>query len=119
MSYPYPIQSYLYHWIVESRSPGYLYVSPDYNIIEAGGALAHYKLHVYKKGQCIKEHVCFLHGLLPLDGESVLIPLIQFDATIFADLHLLPGESGDWVLLLDATEEAIQQQRTQQLAYHL
>ena len=117
VSYPSPIRIYLYDRLVESRQPGYLYVSKNCHVLEAGGALAHYGLQACRKGQCIKERVCFLHGLLPLDGQPVIIPFIQFDAMQFADLHLLPGESGDWVLLLDATQEAIQQQRTQQLVY--
>ncbi len=116
-TYPIPIQEYLYQSMIGSRYPGYLYVSRDYHILAVGGDLAHYRLHVYKKGQSIREHVCFLHGLLPLNGEPMVIPFIQFDGKSYADLHLLPGELGDWVLLLDATKEAIQRQRAQQLAY--
>ena len=116
-TYPPPIQHYFGHCLHDGRSPGYLYVNQDYYILDAGGDLDHYGLHVYKKGQCIKALVCFLHGLLPLDGVPLVIPFIQFHAKTFADLHLLPGVLGDWVLLLDATEEAIQRQRAQQLTY--
>lgn len=117
ISYPSPIHTYLFQHMIECRYPGYLYVSKNCHILESGGNLSHYGLHTYTKGQCIRERICFLHGLLPLEDQPVIIPFIQFDAMQFADLHLLPGESGDWVLLLDATQEAIQQQRTQQLAY--
>ena len=115
--YPFPIQKYLLSLLVESRHPGYLYLSVDGQVIEAGGDLGHYGLPIFKKDQPIREHVCFLHGLLPLNGEVVLIPLLQFDATHFANLHLIPGEVGDWVLLLDVTEEAHQQSYWQQIAY--
>ncbi|GJL64390.1 MAG: hypothetical protein NPIRA04_30440 [Nitrospirales bacterium] len=117
-SYPYPVREYLFQHIVTCRFPGYFYVSQDCHVLEAGGALGHYGLQSCKKGQTITEYVCFLHGLLPLNGELVVIPFVQFDAKHFLDLHLLPGKSGDWVLLLDATEMAIQQQR-RQLAYYL
>ncbi len=117
VSYPIPIWTYLYRHMIESRYPGYLHVSKNCCVLETGGDLAHYGLHAYQKGQYIKENICFLHGLLPLDDQPVIIPFIQFTTMQFADLHLLPGEIGDWVLLLDATKEAIQQQRAQQLAY--
>jgi len=116
--YPSPIREYLFQHIVTCQFPSYFYVSRDCHVLEAGGALGHYGLQSCKKGQRITESVCFLHGLLPLNGESVTIPFIQFNTKHFLDLHLLPGQSGDWVLLLDATEKAVQQQR-RQLAYYL
>ena len=118
-SYPFAIQDYLYRLTIESRHPGYLYISPCQQILDAGGSLAYYGLQSYDKGQSIHNHVCFLHGLLPLEGEPIQIPLVQFNSEHVADLHLFPGELGDWVLLLDATAEAHDRQRTQQMAYDL
>ncbi|WP_447969124.1 hypothetical protein [Nitrospira sp. M1] len=117
-SYPLPVQQYLLRHIVTCQFPGYFYVSEDCHVLEAGGALGHYGLQSWEKGQSITECVCFLHGLLPLHGQHVVIPFVQFDAKHFLDLHLLPGEAGDWVLFLDVTEQAIQQQH-RQLAHYM
>ena len=118
-SYPLPIESYLYQHIVARRRPAFLFVSSESRILEFGGALAHYGLQSCRTGQCITDRVCFLHGLIPLYGEPLVIPLLQFDVSQYIDVHLFPGKTGDWVLLLDATDQALQQQRAQELAYQL
>ncbi|GJL53368.1 MAG: hypothetical protein NPIRA02_05000 [Nitrospirales bacterium] len=116
-SYPLPVQQYLLQHLATCQFPGYFYVNQDCHVLEAGGALAHYGLQSWRKGQSITECACFLHGLLPLYGERVVLPFVQYDAQHFLDLHLLPGESGDWVLFLDVTEQAILQQH-RQLAFY-
>ena len=118
-SYPSPISTYLHQQLVTCRHPAFFSISSECQILEIGGALAHYGLQCCRVGQCITDRVCFLHGLIPLYGEPLLIPLLQFDVRQYIDVHLFPGKVGDWVLLLDATDQALQQQRVQQLAYQV
>ncbi|MCA9471059.1 MAG: hypothetical protein MRJ96_09200 [Nitrospirales bacterium] len=116
-SYPSPIETYLRQQILACRHPAFFYISSECQTLEVGGSLAHYGLQYCRVGQCITDRVCFLHGLIPLYGESIIIPLLQFNVRQYIDVHLFPGTTGDWVLLLDTTDQALQQQRVQQLAY--
>ncbi len=59
-------------------------------------------------------HLEFLDGMLPLEGVPVTLPCVTTDATGRADVHLIPGSGGDWILLLDSTEEAMRRQLLQQ-----
>jgi len=104
---PVPIQDYIYSQTIETtkrRSPAYLLVSNDGRIVQFGGNLLAYGLDHLHKGAQIEQHVDYLTGLIPLDGEPLLLPCVKSEARGSMDIHIFPGDEGDWVLLLEASE---------------
>ena len=111
---PDAVFDYIYSILVNSRSPAYLFVRKDGSLSSWGGKLAQYGFRNLQKGEYIGKQVFFLEGLLPLDDFSIFLPCIKTDYGICADIHLFPGDDGDWVLLLDATLEENQRSLIQQ-----
>jgi signal transduction histidine kinase len=70
-------------------------------------------------GQPAAEQIFWLTGLLPLDSEELCLPCVQTGAGRAADLHLLRAAEGDYVLLLDVSQQEQQQQVLQQARYDL
>lgn len=111
---PAPVFSYLNRLAAEQRSPAFLLADENGRLSGWGGDVAEYGIADLKAGAPIGEQVYFLEGLLPLDGNSMMMPCLQTDSGRVADLHLFPTEAGDCALLLDATLEELQQRLMQQ-----
>ena len=111
---PSPIINYLHSLTFENRSPAYLLVDKNGCLSEWGGKLAAYGITNLQKGQYVTEQLFFLEGLLPGDDFPIFLPCIKTEYGRCADLHILPADEGDWVLLLDATLEEIQHSLIQQ-----
>jgi adenylate cyclase len=114
MAIPEAIAAFLQQLTAQSRSPAWLLVDRELKLVACGGALADYGLGSVRPGDAIFPQLEFLHGLLPLDGLPIALPCVQAATTGIADLHLIPDELGDWVLFLDATEEAERRRVLQQ-----
>jgi hypothetical protein len=100
--------------VVKERSIAYLLVGKDGVLMEAGGALSIYGLESVCEGERLGEAVFFLDGLLPIGDEPVFLPRLKMESGLCADIHLFPGEQGDWVLFLDASMEEARESLLQQ-----
>ncbi|MBD2678378.1 MULTISPECIES: hypothetical protein [Nostoc] len=100
---PNSVITYLINFLTAERSLAYLLVSKDGSLLDWGGKLAEYGITNLAKGENIKEQVCFLEGLLPLDDTSLFLPFIKTEYGSCADVHMFPTEEGDWVLFLDSS----------------
>lgn len=111
---PAPVLDYIHRLTVDNRSPAYLLVEKDGCLSRWGGKLAAYGVTNLQKGEHVGKQVVFLEGLFPLNGVSIFLPCIKMEDGLAADVHLIPGDEGDWVLLLDATLEEDQRSLIQQ-----
>lgn len=100
---PEPIIDYIHKLTVENRSPAYLLVQKDGRLSKWGGKLSLYGFQNLQKGEYIDRQILFLTGLLPIHGSPVILPCIETDSGIYADVHIFSTDKGDWILLLDAT----------------
>ncbi len=101
----------------ETLAPGYLLVSDGGDLLEWGGDLDAYNVTGLQAGKNAGEHIAFLNGLFPLEGQNMTLPRVQTRPGIFADIFIFRREAGIWILLLDATAEARRRSRLQQKAY--
>jgi signal transduction histidine kinase len=111
---PAPVLDYLHTTVVEYRLPAYLLVNSDGRLIDWGGKLEMYGISQLQKGDQITERLHFLEGLLPLDESPIILPYVRTESDLIADVHLIANPEGDWVVLLDATDDARQRQIMQQ-----
>lgn len=111
---PTPVIDYIHTLTIENRSPAYLFVDKNGCLSHWGGKLAAYGVQDLQIGQYVGEKVFFLEGLLPLDDSPIFLPCIKTEDGRSVDVYIFPGDGGDWVLLLDATLEEIQQSLIQQ-----
>jgi class 3 adenylate cyclase len=111
---PRPILDYIQAVSFENRSPAYLLIEKDGRLSEWGGELEAYGIKNLQKGEYVEEKVFFLQGFLPLDDSPIVLPCIKTEYGLSANIHIFPGDEGDWVLLLDATSDEIQQIAVQQ-----
>jgi signal transduction histidine kinase len=111
---PAPVFSYLNRLATEQRSPAFLLADKNGCLSGWGGDVTEYGISELKAGEPVGEQIYFLEGLLPLDGNSMILPCLQTDSGRVADLHLFPTDAGDCALLLDATLEELQQRLMQQ-----
>jgi PAS domain S-box-containing protein len=72
-----------------------------------------------QKGKYIGEQIYFLEGLFPPGCSPMLLPCIEIKPGLFIDVHIFPGDGGDWVLLLDVTADATERRLVQQKANDL
>lgn len=103
---PDPVAEYLETAVVATRLPAWLHVGRDGRLVDSGGPLGVYGIGSMAIGDRVALAVPVLEGLLPLDGP-IALPCVAMGPGLPADVHLIPGEDGDWVLLLDASTEAI------------
>src|SRR5215203_2243480 len=111
---PAPIREFIFKLTAENRAAAYLLVDGRDAIIESGGELAEYGLAGLKPGAGADDALEFLVGLLPLEEANIFLPFVKLDHGPYADVYLFAGERGTWVLLLNATREAVKRQSLQQ-----
>lgn len=119
-SLPTPLLDYLHTTILKPRTPAYLLVGKDGRLSDWGGRVEAYGIPGLQKGRDIGAQVPFLAGLLPLENTPLTLSCVKIESGLSADVYLVPGTEGDWVLLLDATPEeahiSLLQQKTNDLA---
>ena len=111
---PSDIVSYLHHLASTQRKPAWMKIDREGGLLSAGGHLTAYGLLDLIVGKQVGDQVYFLEGLFPLESERLILPAIQTDSGLPADLHMLHTSDGDYVLFLDATEQIMQQGLMQQ-----
>lgn len=104
---------------IRTQSPAWAFIADDGWIRYWGGALAHYGVTNVRGDRQAADQFAFLCGLLPLEGESLRLPRIEINADTYADIHLFQAQGGTWMLMLDATPEAVEFRRIQQRGYDL
>jgi len=110
---PLSVQEHMRGVCIENRRPAYLLISEEC-LVQQGGDCAHYGLDDLRTDTNVVERMPFVEGTLPLQSESLLLPLLCLGGDRYAEVHILPSQEGDWILLLDATETARKQARIQQ-----
>jgi len=119
MSLPDPVQEHLKSIFVRSRFPAYLFVADNGNLVDWGGYCERYGLENLKKNILAADQVDFIAAMLPLDGHWFSLSELLIHNFRVVDIHFVPGDGGDWVVLLDATEAAEHKSVIQQQAYDL
>lgn len=114
LALPAPVLDYLFTTTIANRSPAYLFISKDGYLRDWGGQLSMYGISNLHRGETVSSQVCFLEGLLPLNGTELFLPRIHTDQGICTDVYLFSDAEGDWVLLLDATLDEFQHSLLQQ-----
>ncbi len=109
LDFPSPVLDYIHTTTIKICSPAFLLIEKNGRLSDWGGKLESYGIRDLEKGQYVEERVFFLQGLLPLDDSPIFLKCIRTEQGLCADIHIFPGEQGDWVLLLDATSDEIQQ----------
>src|SRR5919109_2587701 len=116
---PSPVVEYLGQFITETRSPGYFLVDKGGRLQDWGGSLSAYGLRGLRAGTQIQERADFLLGLLPSFDTPLYCPRVEIEPGLFTDIHVFPGDRGDWVLLLDVSADAHQHHQWQQRVHDL
>jgi signal transduction histidine kinase len=91
----------------------YLHVDKQGLLVSWGGYPRYYGLSDLRTKIAVNEQIMFLEGLLPVEHTQVL-EFIGMENGRYAHVHLIPNDSGTWILLLDATTEHQRQQKLQQ-----
>ena len=100
------VAQYLETAVVATRLPAWLHIARDGALVDCGGPLGVYGIEVMAPGDRVAQIVPFLEGLLPLD-DALTLPCVSMGTGFPADVHFIPSTDGDWVLLLDASSDAI------------
>jgi PAS domain S-box-containing protein len=117
MELPPPIREFIDLLNEEALAPAYLLVNHQGYLLEWGGDLSGHGVTGLERGLNACEHIAFLNGLLPLEGQNVAMPRMQTRPGIYADVYVFRREAGIYILLMDATLEARRRTRLQQKAY--
>ena len=117
MGLPPPIREFIELLNEDTLGPAYLLVNDAGDLLEWGGDLGSYDVTGLQAGLNAGEHIAFLSGVLPLEGQNLTLPRVQTRPGIFADIFLFRREGGIWISLMDATSEARRRARLQQKAY--
>ncbi len=86
----------------------------DGRLSKWGGKLSLYGFTNLQQGEYVAGQILFLTGLLPLNGLPIILPCVEMESGISADVHIFSTDEGDWVLLLDATLYESQRSLVQQ-----
>jgi transcriptional regulator with PAS, ATPase and Fis domain len=94
---------------VGRRNPACLLAGPDGRVRQRSGDLGRYGMD-----PAASEVPDFLTGLLPLGGADLHLPLVRLRDGCYAEILGFPGAEGDWIVLLDAGEQAGREAALQQ-----
>jgi hypothetical protein len=108
------VKDYIFDFALKEQSLVYVRINSAGAISTLGGDLSKYKLEYLEIGQQAEEQIIFLQGLLPLDGQTLVLHKIQIESDIVADLHLFFKDGAYWVLLIDSSLEMQHQKKWQQ-----
>ncbi len=111
---PAPLLEFARRLALEGRSPAYLQLDPEGNLVASGGDLAAYGLENLRTGRPAAAQAHFLEGLIPVEDDPLSMPCLEIAPGRFADIHLLNSGQSHWVLLLDAGRKAALAARRQQ-----
>lgn len=103
---PGPVEACVYDYLVANLAVAYLGVDAAGLVTTWGGNLDRYGVEGVGAGCPACQVAPFLEGLLPLAGVRLQIPEAQLSSDCYAQVHLVPGDGLDWVVLLDCTDLA-------------
>jgi PAS domain S-box-containing protein len=113
---PAPIRDFIDALTEDTLSPAYLVVNDNAALTEWGGDLGSYGISELEKQMDVTEHIPYLGGLLPLEGNNLSLPRVETRSGIFADIYIFRRREAVWILLLDVTSEARRRRQLQQRA---
>lgn len=116
---PTPIRDFILELTEENRSPAYMLVNGENQLLAWGGDWGAHNVGGLDERIDVSEHVPFLQGILPLESHNVFLPYVQTIEGQYADIYIFERKEGTWVLLLDATVDATKRQRLQQKSSNL
>ncbi len=120
MTLPSPLAQYICSYVADQYFPAYLRVDADGTILELGGQLQHYALQALRSGDTTYDSLNFLTGIIPLENDSIFLPLVKDQQGRSMDVHIFPDQdNGDWILLLDGNTSEEQQLELQQQGNYL
>ncbi|HRR09956.1 MAG TPA: hypothetical protein PLO56_14805 [Rhodothermales bacterium] len=115
---PVSVKTYLESISIERFRPAFVQADPVGNIVLVGGDW--FNLGIPEPlPNTILEMVPLLVGLLPLNGESFLVPDVHMKNGRIADAHFFHELDGDWVVFVDVTLQHIEKQQLFQQANEL
>jgi PAS domain S-box-containing protein len=119
LNLPSPVSDFMLKIVHDTRSPAFLLVQDNGRLSEWGGNLAVYGIRDLEKDQNAAEQVFFLEGMLPLETSPTFLPYMKTESGLYADIYLVRGDEGNWVLFMDATFDARKRKAIQQKANDL
>ncbi len=114
MDFPQPVVDYLLNQFVGRVCPVYFKLDVKGAILSWGGPLAQYRIPTPRMGQHIGELLCFTEGLLPFDGDRLVLDCVGWAGQVIADLHFFKDDDHVWVVLTDASRKVQDQEGLQQ-----
>jgi len=119
MALPGAIERSLLASVHADRHPAWLAIDADGNLVDSGGATAHYGLPALTPGAPAEDQVDFLIGLLPPPESPFVMPTFELAGGRAADIRIDVDGDTTWVLLIDVTETRDAARRMQQKAYDM
>jgi len=113
LTIPLSIAKYIRSIKLAETMLAYLSINEDESLTNWGGEIHYYGLSNLNIGQPVTEKLAFLEGMLPISNALVL-PFLSLDEERCAHVHLVPYQTGIYILLFDASCEHEQVQETQQ-----
>lgn len=102
-----------------ARRPAWLCADRAGRLLCSGGDTAAFGLEAVGPGAVLADAVPFLFGMLPLEGRRLVIDCLATGAGRPAEVHLVPHDGFDLVVLFDASDEQVRRQEVQQKANEL
>ncbi len=97
----------------------WLQIGKDGVLNDMGGDLEHFGLRGLVPGEAAAEQLLFLAGMLPLGDTPLTLAAVELGLDRHADIHLLPEERRDWVVLIDRSNSLYWRAQAQQKANEL
>ncbi len=107
MRLPSELADYLAEYSLQARNPAYLVVGKNERLEDFRGELALYGIGAVETGSAVLDQIPFLEGLLPLKHSPLVLPSVQIDRGIYADIHIIRRGQTHWVLFLSVTDEEL------------
>jgi PAS domain S-box-containing protein len=113
-SLPTDVRDYLCARLVLARNPAMARVDGAGRIALVQGNWAAYGYDGLREGADAVGEIPPLEGVLPLRGDSLMLPMVATGSGRYADVHVFAGDGCTWVVLVDASELASDRMRLQQ-----
>lgn len=101
---PDKIAEYLESLSISRLTSGYLKLDSDGAIVTWYGEVALFNSAVPIVGEDIYDYCNILEGVLPLESKHAVLPRIEIQDNLFADIHLLFDDECYWIIFVDTTQ---------------
>ncbi|MBT3206840.1 MAG: HAMP domain-containing histidine kinase [Bacteroidetes bacterium] len=102
---PNNIDKYLQDLLIGCQNPVFIKLSKEGKVISWEGNLEIYGIFSISKNVQIEQIVPFLDGIFPLETPLIILPNIQTEQEVYADIHIIKDQTNCWVVLLDKTQD--------------